>query len=504
MAAQAPLLVVARRWDQLGTRLGAIVNARVIAELLELDFRFVWPRGADQAINEPTQLFSDRFLNDYEIDLQALQGRRCVSYHELMALSSTDRLAVLSAGSGAFIDMNELFGVVRDDEDDDRTAQRRYRRCFEEIGWNDEVRQLLAFTSRDEALDGLAGVHVRAGDVVTGAWRHSIAHQKYQPAPFVRQALAVFTGEGRPVLVLSDSAEYQDHLRTQFPEVVTPRDLLPRYQRLTEIQRALFDLLALSRCDPIVGPPASAFSKLAANLGGGIVARADTLAAAGSERDVLLAGIADGRRLADDSLFWRRVTARDLCWCLDVFGDTLDLGQQRELASTAVALDPDFCGALSRFGRVAVLAGDRRRARAATARAIALAEQVSRHDDPMFEALCSDLVVECLAWSGSRGDSPLTTIQAHHDRCATLAPFWFERDQILTKLEYLIEVFRSLSGEGYLARRRAIRRIRATGHRGLPTPRQNGLAEHRSRLLFDPISRDLDRIVLHISQALSS
>lgn len=46
----APPLVVSRRWDQLGGRLTALVNARSVAEALGLDVRFVWPRGADSSV----------------------------------------------------------------------------------------------------------------------------------------------------------------------------------------------------------------------------------------------------------------------------------------------------------------------------------------------------------------------------------------------------------------------------------------------------------------------
>ena len=52
------VFVVARRWDQLGARLSAIANARSLARMLDIEFRFVWPRGHDRAVNQPLELFA--------------------------------------------------------------------------------------------------------------------------------------------------------------------------------------------------------------------------------------------------------------------------------------------------------------------------------------------------------------------------------------------------------------------------------------------------------------
>jgi len=503
MSAPTAPFVVARRWDQLGSRLGAIVNARVLSDLLDLDFRFIWPRGADAAINNPDQLFDEAFLNRYEIQPAELDARRCVDYYELIALAPADRQAVLSPGSGAFIDMNELFGVVSADDDDGDTPQRRYHQCFDGLGWNEQMRRLIDVTADADEFRGLAGVHVRAGDIVTGAWRHSIAHAKYEPAPFVRQTLSVLTGEGRRVLVLSDSAEYLAHLRDRFVTILTSQQLLQGYERLTEAQRALADIVALSQCDPIVGPPASAFSKLAANVGGVTLARADTLGRQGEERAVLLAGLAEDRSLAARSEFWRKLTARDICWFLDVFGETLSVAEQHALAREATSLDPDFCGALSRLGRAAALAGDGRAARKATRRAVRTAEHVERHNDPLFEALVSDVVARCLTPAGHRRASALAVAERDYERCEELLLFWFGRERILPKLAFLIDVARTVSEQPYLVRRRAARALRRAGggRLQLTSPHPEGLAQHRAEIVFDPLARDLERIAQHIHRA---
>jgi hypothetical protein len=495
-AARPP--VVARRWDQLGSRLGAIINGRVLAEVEQLAFRLEWPRGPERSVEDPLQLFSQPFLDEVTLRRHELDGRRCVTYHELIGLAPADRRMLLARGSRAFLDMNELFGVVGSDGDGYETAQRRYRRCFDELGWNDETRALIELTQRCDSLRGLAGVHVRAGDIVSGPWRHAINHEKYVPTPYVLQTLSVFTGEQRPTLVVSDNGEYLAELRARFPQVLTAAELLPGTDRLTEAQRVLVELLALSRCDPIVGPPASAFSKLAANLGSKIVARADTLSPRGEEREVLLAGIAAVSAGRKPSRLERRLTARDICWLLDVFADTLSLDEQRALAKQAAALDRDFCAALSHRGRTAALVGRPREAVKATARAIMIAEQVERHDDPLFEALASDILARCLAWKHDPA-----AVHESYERLSRLKPFWFKRDRILRRLSDLITVADDVSALPHLDRLRTARRLR----RGIQaeadaTDAGDGLAQHRSVLLFDPLAYELDRVARYLDSAL--
>jgi hypothetical protein len=58
---------VARRWDGLGARLSALLNSWSVARALDLEFLLVWPRGHDLWLDDPRELFSERFLRSFEI-----------------------------------------------------------------------------------------------------------------------------------------------------------------------------------------------------------------------------------------------------------------------------------------------------------------------------------------------------------------------------------------------------------------------------------------------------
>lgn len=518
--------VVARRWDQLGGRLHAIVNAQAIAELFDLQFRFVWPRGADGAVNESRQIFSPAYIEAFEIQQSALENRVAIPYRELLASSVRDvRDRLDCANTDLFVDVDEIFDVVRGAGESADAATERFRRCWRRIDWCDDIRRILEAPGWRPG-DSLAGVHVRAGDIVQGAWRQTIVHEKYLPTAFFDHAVDVLTRSGdRRVLVLSDNRRYLGWLRERFPPVVTAAEMVPGYAQLTEMQQALVDIVLLARCDPIVGPPSSAFSRLAANLGPGALVRADEMVPDGQELEVLLEGIARRRGQAASSLWWRALLARDICWCLDVFGESLPLTVQHGLAREAVGLDPDLSGAAARLARIEIMAGEPACAEAAAARAREIAESVDLHSDPLLEALATDVAVKCLAvvragprppvnlpfparflrrWTREyrrRADVALDESRDRLVRCREeLWPIWSARERIFEALELLMGGVESLLSAPPAIRRRTARALAAAGTEG-DQVHLGGLADHRSESMYDPLRRDLERMVLCLEGA---
>jgi len=519
-------MVVARRWDQLGGRLGAIVNARSIAERLGLEFRFVWPRGIDLELDDPEQIFSPAFLDAFEIRPSELNGRPFVKHWEILEGTDSDaRSALTTADSEVFVEVHEIFDVVRFAIESIPAARDRFRRCFDEIDWSDDVRRLIDWCSAWPLGADIAAIHVRAGDIVDGRWRHVLCHEKYVPTPFIYEAIERLSeGATKQVLVLSDNAPYLAWLAERFPTVITAAETVPGYGSLTSMQQALADILMLSRCEPVVGPPSSAFSRLAANLGPGSLVRADRLVAPGQERNVLRSGIAVRRKGVAKPTFSDALTARDICWYLDVFGDTLTLREQVELARRAFELDPEFTGALTRFARVGSLAGDSRAARETSARTIRIAEAAERHDDPLMESLATEVASNCFAairrpldrrlplWlqnRDGRGERRymqllLEEIKQSFDRCLELHPFWSARQETLESLGSLIAMAEHLSDETLSVRKRAARSLAAAAYDDVDMRevRPDGLEQHRALAMFDPLTRDLDRMALHLYDAL--
>lgn len=511
------VLVVARRWDQLGGRLTAIANARSLAELLGREFRFVWPRGHDSAVNDPRVIFTETFLDSFEIQPAALEGREAVSHKKALAPAApAQRRSLDSEPGGTFVDVEEIFDVLRGPDESRDRALERFRRSFWTLGFNEPMAELIDFCASWPGERPVAALHVRAGDIVDGEWRHVVAHEKYSPTAYVHHDIQHLSRGGeRQVLVVSDNAPYLAWLQDRFASVITTDEIVPRYSRLLPVQQAFADILVLARCELIVGPPSSAFSRLAANLGPGEIVRADTLIRDGDARDVLRAGIDAGRRQPGS---WPKLVARDACWCLDVFGDELALDEQLGLARVAVERDPAFAAALARLARVATLAGDWPSARAAAAQALAIVATVDRYDDPLLEALTTDLAATCMAairgqvrlpapgrrpWD-RRQEVRLQELQTGLDRCHGLNPFWLSKPEILDGLGFLIACVERLCEAPPSVRRQAARELARTraDETQLHLLRPSGLSEHRVSTTYDPLARNLDHMALLAFDAL--
>lgn len=523
-AVSAPI-VIARRWDGLGARLAAMVNAWSVARALDLEFRFIWPRDGEPKLRNPAELFSADFLSVFEII--APEPASIISDFDPTAVTACEARRRFQATSATpFIDINECFDILAFAGEDAGTAAARFRNCFGAIGWNCKIREVIAFFSRWRNDKRYSAIHIRHGDIVFGEWRHVMAHEKYIPTPFILSAVETLSGaDHRPVLVVSDNDDYVEWLKQRYAGIHTARDIFPGYMGLTELQRALVDILAMSRCEPIVASPRSAFSCLAANVGPAPIIRADRMLPKAQE---LLRGIEHGMREMARRDCLRSLLARDICWYLDIFGESLQLSEQLVLAQRAVELEAKFLGAQCRLARIAALAGNRRQARIASRRALRIAHRFDKHADPLVEGLSTIIAAGCLAVAEHLRMSKFTRVLANvmpgllgsYRRlryrmvirtmkrdvglCESLNPHWLDRRGIVLNLHYQIAAIELLlNGSSLWGHLVAGEIIAARDHEtNLMALRRSGFECHQADKFFDPVLRDLERVTIRFARAI--
>lgn len=511
-------LVVARRFDGLGGRLNAMVNAAALAKEHGLTFRFVWPRDTERTmLDDPSRIFAQAFLDEFEIPHSALDGligRPAQALHD-----PGEREAA------GFVLVDEMFGILRADQEESAAiARQRFRRCFAEFGWAPEIRELMALVEARALGDGLTAIHVRAGDIVNGEWRQILGHEKYTPTPFILLAIRQLRQSGAHVVVVSDSRAYSDWLSSRFHDLLVMADLIPDYGSLSELHRTFIDILVMSHCASVVGPPRSAFSGLAANLGTAPVIRADAMVPAGGEAAILLDGVNALRREVKRSPFLRGMVARDICWYADVFPDGTSPHDRIHLVRRAVRLDPDFCGAHLRLARDTAWAGDFDNARKAVARAMRIAQAVRIHEDPLAEVLATAIAVESLAvmMGGSRRrvmrrlnssrrrrDDVRAEVAYMHGQLemyATLAPYQMYHADTLHALRFVTAIadWLSAAGDDLLqdlgAAVARLPRGRVAASQFLPA----SLDQHHRMNPFDPVLEYVERVAICVSQVVAA
>lgn len=486
--------VFARRWDRLGARLGAIVNAAAIASAIGCDFRFVWPRGEDKELNDPTLLFDPAFLAAHEIAAADLGGRALVGFDATRTAAETHSL-LLARNAPAALETGECFAILRFADEDPATAAARFQRQFDRIGWSANASKIRNFFDADHAGAGHHAVHIRAGDIVTGDWRTFMAYEKYVPLAFLEHAIEVVSGPARtPVLVMSDSPACIAHLGARYPQIRSQEEIYPGYTALGELDQAFADIVMLARSRTIIGPKRSAFSRLGANLGQVEFVEADRFAPPGGEGALLADWI---ERHRDAGGWIAPFVARDMCWYLDVFGGDLKPPRRLRLARRAARLEPDFTAALAREARAAALIGRRKAARKAARQAVALARLATRHADPLVDAYAARIAVESLALAlderrSSRGKSVekrLRPLRQHLKACRMLKPHQMRFAAILAQLAYQVDAAAWIAAPD--------------PGKDPPAPpaatAMTGLAAYRSPEMFDPVLAELETISARLS-----
>lgn len=463
------------------------------------DFRFVWPRGEDKELNDPTLLFDPGFLAAHEIAMTDLVGRALVRFDGQRTAAET-RSLLLAKEAPAALETGECFNVLQFQDDSAIAAAARFREQFVRLGWSRNPADLIKFF--DARGDGIGhhAIHIRAGDIVTGDWRSFMAYEKYVPLAFIERAIEVVSGPAQtPVLVMSDSPECVAHLRARYPQVRNQHEIYPGYSALGELDQAFADIVMMARSRTIVGPKRSAFSRLAANLGQVEFVEADRFAPTGGEGALLASWI---ERHGDGGGWLAPFVARDVCWYLDVFGDDIEPRRRLKLARRAAWIEPTFTAALARKAREAALLGRRKIARTAARQAVSLGQLATRHTDPMVDALSARIAAASLSVAldakrsprGEAAERRLRLLRQDLNTCKAMKPFQMRFAAILDQLTYQV------NAAAWLASHKP-----GAAPPSLPaTTAARGLAGYRSAETFDPVLADLETVSARLSELVAT
>jgi len=522
-------IFVCRRWDLLGARLMALTNTMAMARSFGCEFRFTWPEGPDPYIADPTPLLSPPFLRQFEITEEDLRGRTVLPEREILFRDRTDVRELLAGmDEQVFVQIHDPFDVVRARDDDPTEAARAFVDAFRSIEWSDEAQRLVDFVAGWNADEAISALHVRGGDIVSGRWRHSMYYGKYMPLPYVAYAAEELSRRAGHLLVLSDNAMLLSWLRRRFDSVVTAAEIVPGYALLPVMLRAFADILVMSRCGAVYGPSDSAFSSLAAHVGGRRVKPADRLVPQGDERGVLLSGIRRTESDLAESPFLRPFVARDIDWYLDVFGDAVPLGEQLELARRAAELDPDSICVTARVAHLAALHGHRQEAAAAAASLARMSRVAEDNPDALVESLATQVAVACVALAlggtheggpGAPGRQPepeerrttmtsaLEGLRSSVQLVRETDSYEIDNEALADNLRDLVAMVEWLSGADDavltdLARRGSSWDGTAVDMEVFRAPTPG--AHYDDTSVFPAVMRIFDRAVIHVSQAVGS
>lgn len=266
--------IIAVRNDRLGGRLGALLNAKRIADDYGVDFSFTWSDHTDVSpeLQNPLQLFSAAFLERYRETAYSFgQMQKDFTAVEQLGLQTSRETFLEKLKNGSMYRCNEAMRPVILPWEVAQDVVHRVACTLGTIEFTPIVTQAMAHVN--EALSGqdIIAYHIRRGDIIDPEARPSnvLWPQKYLPRVFYEEHMtaALTSSPGCKIVVFSDAAHELRAFSQLSPQVLTAESLLSGFE-LEPLQRDFMELYSMSRCGTIIAPGASAFSSVAALLGG--------------------------------------------------------------------------------------------------------------------------------------------------------------------------------------------------------------------------------------------
>lgn len=264
--------VIAVRNDRLGGRLGALLNAKRIADDYGTGFGFTWSshEGVSPELQNPEQLFSDRFLDRYrETDLGfgELQ-ENALSVDNLPGGIDRDWLDAQLASRN--LRCSEAMRVIRLPWEDPEEVAEKLVRTLGSIDFNPVVTRAMDRIRAELGDADLVAYHLRRGDIIDPATRPSnvLWPTKYIPRVFYEEHISRVLDQDPDarIVIFSDAPHEVRAFCALSPRVIPASDLIGD-DGLEQLQRDFLELYTMSLCKRILAPGASAFSSLAALLG---------------------------------------------------------------------------------------------------------------------------------------------------------------------------------------------------------------------------------------------
>lgn len=258
--------ILAISWDRLGGRVHEILNGYVLAGILEIDFRFLWPEEKRfPEMCDQIKIFSEDFIQKHrlyenqtaglqEILLPSSEGKSINEYKSLIC-----DLPVVS-----YFRSSNLYKVPQFSDAD---LHNLFMQSASEV-LSPEVLDLDRRVQMAMQEFGVSKVlHLRYGDLLKGTFRQYPEVNKYFPYCLAYKMLAQKEIQEK-IILISDSPEILSCLTDLDHSYLTSDQLKINCSSRDEFEILILDLLIMKNCSTVLAPSLSAFSQLGTHLGG--------------------------------------------------------------------------------------------------------------------------------------------------------------------------------------------------------------------------------------------
>jgi len=256
------MVFFANRHDGMGERLRAILNAMVLARVMDGEFKFGWDTHdvAFHATPDKDIIFEDGFQSKYFLDndestklkLYPLQKLPFVN-HE--TLSEYDGISIQQ------VNISQSLPYPYKDFD-----SKTYKNEFDNIGFSKELAEAKKHGENISVSEKAVAIHIRAGDIVFRNYRNMpIFYNKVTPFYLLDYIIKLLMNDGYEIIIFGQDDDFCTYLSETYGVLYSKTLLKEGY---SESQIALFDIVLMSKCSQILAGY-SGFAILAEWIGGG-------------------------------------------------------------------------------------------------------------------------------------------------------------------------------------------------------------------------------------------
>lgn len=260
-----PQKVIGVRPDGLGIRLQCLLMTMYYAELLNADYGVVWPDPTvgleHHAVLPAGRTFTKAFCATHIAERPADTG-----YVELdQPVEDVEGLAALANGRRGWLVRKPH--VLDSLPADLRPTQADFRRLFDTIPFQPRLSAAIQAARAAPLEEGMAAVHIRAGDIVYGKHRLGARYtRKVICLPVARRLVETLRAKGRTVVLFTQDP-FAAELFRKTPGVIVAGDM---FAKDDVVAQALFEIALMSRCAEIYAGN-SVFAQIGEMIGQGVL-----------------------------------------------------------------------------------------------------------------------------------------------------------------------------------------------------------------------------------------
>ncbi|MGM8910337.1 hypothetical protein ACS8FB_09480 [Psychrobacter sp. 1U1] len=259
------LAFIVNRGDGLGERLKAILNGIVLARKTNGKFFYSWPLSFSEssfhAIDKVENIFNKSFIEEHLIERDAINRSNLKALNEIPKLNADS----LTEYDGILVQQQYLVNQIKDKEYQFSNLRTEYKEAFEEIGFNEDVLMARSLAESVVLKNDVLAIHLRSGDLVYGEYRFMDRYYgKVVPLYVLDQVIKSFKRSGYDVILFGQDIDACEYVRDRH-NIMFSNDLIDN--TYNDIQRAMFDIILMSRCTEIICG-SSGFATLSSWIGG--------------------------------------------------------------------------------------------------------------------------------------------------------------------------------------------------------------------------------------------